>query len=352
MTLSGRCGRRLTSSMCQRVGRTGRGAASAGPGGSRDRPGRRRSRIPPGEALVVGEPVNTAARVPPAADPGAVLVDDVTREVTSASIVFEDAGERSVGGRAGRVRMWRAVRVVAGVGGAQRDQSLEASFVGREADLRLLNELFHGALERRSARLVAVSGDAGIGKSRLRWEFMKHTDGLAQRFLWHSGRCPPFGDGIAYWPLAEMIRQRLGIAEDASPADASTKLVEGLDRWVADATHRAFLLPRLGALLGLAEPGFSAPSCSPAGGCSSSSSRPTSRCCWCSRICTGPISACSTSSSICSSGRPRARSSSSRSRGRISRCVTRGGPPFTADDADTARPARRCRDRPTCSTIS
>ncbi len=212
---------------------------------------------PDGASLVVGGPVNTASRVPWAADPGTVLVDDVTREVTSAAIVFEDAGERSVDSRAGGVRLWRAVRVVAGIGGAQREQLLEASFVGREADLRLINELFHGALERRSAWLVAVSGEAGIGKSRLRWEFMKYTDGLAQRFLWHSGRCPPFGEGVAYWPLAEMIRQRLGITEDASPADASLKLVEGLDRWVADPTHRPFLLPRLGALLGIAQPGLS-----------------------------------------------------------------------------------------------
>ena len=121
---------------------------------------------PNSTSLVVGGPVNTAARVPWAADPGSVLVDDVTREVTAAAIVFEDAGERSVDdGRAGGVRLSRAVRVVAGVGGAQREQLLEASFVGREADLRLINELFHGALERRSAWLVAVSGEAGIGKS-------------------------------------------------------------------------------------------------------------------------------------------------------------------------------------------
>ena len=157
----------------------------------------------------------------------------------------------------GRLRLWRAVRVVAGVGGAQREQLLEASFVGRDADLRLLKELFHGALERRSARLVTVLGEAGIGKSRLRWEFMTYVDGLAQGFLWHSGRCPPFGDGVAYWPLAEMVRQRLGIAEDATAADASAKLVAGLDRWVADATERAFLLPRLGALLGVAAAGLS-----------------------------------------------------------------------------------------------
>ena len=212
---------------------------------------------PAGEVLVAGEPVNAAARVPSTADPGAVLVDEVTRELTAAAIVFEDAGEQSVVGRAGRLRLWRAVRVVALVGGAQREQLLESSFVGRDADLRLLNASFHGALERRSARLVAVSGEAGIGKSRLRWEFMKYTDGLADRFLWHSGRCPPFGDGVAYWPLVEMVRQRLGIPEDASAADASRKLLEGLQRWVGDATQREFLGPRLGALLGVAELGLS-----------------------------------------------------------------------------------------------
>ncbi len=212
---------------------------------------------PAGEVLVVGEPVNAAARVPSTADAGAVLVDEVTRELTAAAIVFEDAGAQSVIGRAGRLRLWRAVRVVALVGGAQREPLLESSFVGRDADLRLLIASFHSALERRSARLVAVSGEAGIGKSRLRWEFMKYTDGLADQFLWHSGRCPPFGDGVAYWPLVEMVRQRLGIPEDASAADAARKLRGGLQRWVADATQREFLAPRLGALLAVAELGLS-----------------------------------------------------------------------------------------------
>ncbi len=208
------------------------------------------------EAHIVGDPVSTAAGVPPAADPGSVLVDDVTREAASLAIAFEEAGEHVIEGKVAPLRLWRAVRVVAGVGGAQRDQLHESSFLGREADLRLLKELFHGAIDRGSSRLVAVTGEAGIGKSRLRWEFMKYVDGLSQRFLWHSGRCPPFGDGGAYSPLAEMVRQRLGIAEGASAPDASRKLVCGLDRWVEDAQQCEFLAPRLGALLGLAEPGL------------------------------------------------------------------------------------------------
>jgi class 3 adenylate cyclase len=166
----------------------------------------------PGEGLVVGDRVNTASRVQACAEPGAVFVDEVTRQVAMAAIAFEDAGEHAVKGKVVPLRLWRAVRVVAGVGGADREQGLVAAFVGRDGDLRLLKELFHGVLERRSARLVAVSAEAGVGKSRLRREFSNYTDGLAEQVLWHSGRALSYGDGVAYWALAEMVRQRLGIA--------------------------------------------------------------------------------------------------------------------------------------------
>jgi class 3 adenylate cyclase/predicted ATPase len=208
----------------------------------------------PGEGLVVGDRVNTASRVQSAAQPGWVLVDDVTRQVTSAAIAYEDAGEHSVKGKAGALRLWRAARVVARVGGAEREQGLEAPFVGRDGDLRLLKDLFHGALDRRSARLVAVSGEAGVGKSRLRREFSNYVDGLAEQVLWHSGRCLSYGEGVAYWALAEMVRQRFGIPEDATSQDAAAKLGQGLERWVPDADDREFVASRLGALLGVAEP--------------------------------------------------------------------------------------------------
>ena len=210
----------------------------------------------PSEGLVVGDRVNTASRVQSAADPGSVFVDEVTRQVTSASITYEDAGEHTVKGKLEPLRLWRALRVVAGVGGSQREQGLDAPFVGRDGDLRLVKELFHGALERQSARLVAVSGEAGIGKTRLRREFFNYIDGLADTILWHSGRCLSYGKGVAYWALAEMVRQRMSINEEASEEDASAKLALALDRWIPDAAEREFLAPRLGALLGVAEPGL------------------------------------------------------------------------------------------------
>ena len=210
----------------------------------------------PREGLVVGDRVNTASRAQSAAEPGTLAVDDVTHEVTYAAIAYEDAGDHAVKGKAEPIHLWRAVRVIAGIGGAQRERGIEAPLIGRDADLRLLKELFHGALERQAARLVSVYGAAGVGKTRLAWEFDKYADGLAEGILWHSGRCLSYGDGVAYWALAEMIRQRFGIPEDAAPEETRAKLDAGLERWVPDPADRDFLWPRLGVLLGVAEPGL------------------------------------------------------------------------------------------------
>ncbi|MEJ7708070.1 MAG: adenylate/guanylate cyclase domain-containing protein [Nocardioidaceae bacterium] len=174
----------------------------------------------PGEGLVSGDRVNTAARVQSVAEPGQVLVDEATRVATQAAIAYAAAGEHTVKGKAEPLVLWRAARVVANVGGVQRVDGLEAGFVGRARELALVKELFHASAEGHRARLVVVSGAAGVGKSRLGWEFEKYVDGLAATVWWHRGRCLSYGDGVAFWALAEMVRQRFDIAED-DPADVS-----------------------------------------------------------------------------------------------------------------------------------
>ena len=208
----------------------------------------------PDEGIVVGDRVNTAARVQAVAEPGTVFVDDVTRQVTSPFIAYVPAGGHVVKGKALPLRLWRAVDVE---DVPDRERGQDPPFVGREAELWLMKELFHGALERRSARLLALTVEVGTGKSRLAREFFRYVDSLSEPVLWHLGRCPAFSDGIAYWALAEMVRQRLGIAEDASAEEAAARLDEGLVRWAPDAADRAFLRPRLGALLATEEPNLS-----------------------------------------------------------------------------------------------
>ena len=204
-----------------------------------------------GQGMVAGDAVNTAARVQAAADPGTVLVDEATWRVAQAAIGFTSVGERPMKGKSDPVRLWRADWVLSGVGGSQRVDGLEATFVGRDAELRLVKELFHATAERHTPRLVSVTGAAGVGKSRLAWEFEKYVDGLSSVVRWHRGRCLAYGEGVAFWALAEIVRQRLDIAEEDSSEVASAKLSEGLRHWVPEPESRDYIAPRLAQLLGV-----------------------------------------------------------------------------------------------------
>jgi class 3 adenylate cyclase/predicted ATPase len=204
-----------------------------------------------GEGMVAGDAVNTAARVQAAAEPGSVLVDTPTQRLAADAIGFTDTGEHALKGKAEPVRLHRAVRVLAGVGGSQRIDGLEAPLTGRDAELRTVKELFHAVADRRVPRLVLASGAAGVGKSRLGWEFEKYADGLAEEVWWHRGRCLSYGEGVAFWALAEIVRQRLAIAEEDPAEVAAAKLAEGLDRFIPDEAERAYVGLRLGRLLGV-----------------------------------------------------------------------------------------------------
>src|SRR5438067_10975509 len=204
-----------------------------------------------GQGMVAGDTVNTAARVQTAADAGSVLVDEGTWRLARGAVAFADTGEHLLKGKAEPMHLWRAERVMSGVGGAQRVDGLEAPMVGRDAELRLIKELFHACDDRRSPRLVSVTAPAGVGKSRLGWEFFKYVDGLKDLVRWHRGRCLSYGDGVAFWALAEMVRQRFGIAEDDATSVIAAKLTTGLKEKIADPATRAFVTPALARLLGV-----------------------------------------------------------------------------------------------------
>jgi class 3 adenylate cyclase/predicted ATPase len=208
-----------------------------------------------GEGMVAGDAVNTASRVQAAAEPGLVLVDVPTHRLAGSAIAFADAGEHALKGKTRPVQLWRATRVLSWVGSSQRVDGLEAPLTGRDAELRTIRDLYHAAADRRVPRLVLVSGPAGVGKSRLGWEFEKYADGLKAQLWWHRGRCLSYGEGVAFWALAEIVRQRLGIAEEDPPEAAAAKLAAGLDRYVPDPSEQAYIGVRLGRLLGVTAAG-------------------------------------------------------------------------------------------------
>jgi predicted ATPase/class 3 adenylate cyclase len=206
-----------------------------------------------GEGMVAGDLVNTAARIQAAAEPGTVLVGEATRRSSDRAIAFENAGEHLLKGKTEPVSLSRAVRVTAARGGALRSERLEAPFVGRRRELRLVKERFHASAEQSRAQFVQITGIAGIGKSRLAWEFFKYLDGLAEPIWWHRGRCLAYGEGVAYWALAEMVRMRAQILEGEDQDAAREKLAACLDEHVTEPEERAWVGPRLANLLGLEE---------------------------------------------------------------------------------------------------
>ena len=161
-----------------------------------------------GEGMVAGDLVNTTSRIQALAPPSSVYAGESTRRATEQTIVYEDAGAHELQGKSGLYPLFRALRVVSGARGSLKAEGLEAPFVGRDRELRLVKQLFHSSVDEGTAHLVSIIGIAGIGKSRLAWEFFKYMDGLPQITYWHRGRCLSYGEGVTYWALADMVRMR------------------------------------------------------------------------------------------------------------------------------------------------
>ena len=204
------------------------------------------------QGMVAGDLVNTASRIQSAAEPGTVLTGEATKRATEATIAYEDAGVHEMKGKTEPVQLWRALRVVAGRGGAMRSAGLEAPFVGRNRELQLVKDLFHASEEERRAQLVLVSGIAGIGKSRLAWEFEKYIDGLAADDVLAPRPLPLLRRGRrllgARRDGADALRDRSRTRMRRLPARSSTQTLE---EHLPDAEERRWVRPRIAHLLGL-----------------------------------------------------------------------------------------------------
>lgn len=239
----------------------GGSGGSGGPGGAPGARMRLRAAVMTGDAavtlsaagqgMVAGDLVNSTSRLQGLAEPGTVLVDELTKQAADLAIAFEAAGDRTLRGRTQPLATWRALRVVAERGGQGRAQGVEPPFIGRAEELRILKDQLHATGRDGRARLVTVLGAPGLGKSRLVWEFSKYADGVTEDIFWHVGRSIPYGEGIAYWALGEMVRRRAGIVEAEPEAAARTKLDAVVRRFVPDQVEAEWVERNLAVLLGL-----------------------------------------------------------------------------------------------------
>lgn len=205
------------------------------------------------QGMVAGDMVNSAARLQSVAEPGTTLVDRGTYLATRSAIQFEEIGPKLLKGKEEPLETWRPLRAIGGVGGIRKADALEPPFTGRHEELRLIKDLLHATGRERKPRLASVVGIGGIGKSRLVWELFKYIDGLSETIWWHVGRSPSYGEGVAFWSLAEMVRMRAGIAETDDETVAIEKLDACLHRYFPDPEEMQWLRPPLAQLLGFEE---------------------------------------------------------------------------------------------------
>jgi class 3 adenylate cyclase len=169
----------------------------------------------PGEAMATGDAVNVAARLEAAAAPGQILLAERTARACR-GLMLREVAPLALRGREAPVRAF----ALEGLGSAPSRgvQGLRAPMVGRARELDLLRALYARAASERRPHLCTLYGEPGVGKSRLVRELLDRLEGAEPAPLILRGRCLPYGEGVTYWPLAEILKALAGV-RDSDPAD-------------------------------------------------------------------------------------------------------------------------------------
>jgi class 3 adenylate cyclase len=200
-----------------------------------------------GESMVAGDVVNTAARLEAAAAPGTVVVGERTYRATRDTVEYEELGPTEVRGKAEPVLIWR-VRDVQPM--LRRRETAGTPFVGRAEDLALLKHTYMRTLRESATQLVTVVGEPGIGKTRLLSEFSRSLRTNGETPTWRQGRCPPYGEGITFWALGEIVKAHAGILESDGADVATEKLAAAVSEVVDEPAERDWFVRQLAPLVG------------------------------------------------------------------------------------------------------
>src|SRR5712691_10092821 len=200
-----------------------------------------------GEGIVTGDVVNTAARIQSAAPVGGVAVGEQTYRATSRVFEWEPLAAVSVKGKAEPLALWRAKAARARFG-SDITRQYRTPLVGRELERPMLIGTFERAAQQRSVQLVTVVGEPGVGKSRLVAELFAYLEAKPGLTRWRQGRCLPYGEGITFWALGEIVKAEAGILESDSAEVAAAKLEAAIS---PEEPERPWLLQRLRPLVGV-----------------------------------------------------------------------------------------------------
>ena len=171
-----------------------------------------------GEALASGETLATAARLEQAAQPGEILLGSATHALVRDAVAVEAIEPLTLRGKVEPTAAYRLLRLV---GDEAHVRHLEVPLIGRRAELASLEHALDETLSGPSVQLVTVVGPAGAGKSRLIQAFLERAEGRAALA---RGRCLPYGDGITYWPITEILRDLAGLDATATKDAVAVRL--------------------------------------------------------------------------------------------------------------------------------
>ncbi len=203
-----------------------------------------------GEGVASGDVVNTAARLQTAAPVDGILVGETTYHATDRAIAYRPAEPVIAKGKSQPLRAWEALEARArlGVDVVQRPTT---PLVGRGEEVDLVLDGLRRCRSERAVQLVTIVGVPGIGKSRLVWELYGAVDRDPDFITWRQGRSLPYGDGVTYWALGEMVKAQAGILDSDTAQEAQDKLRATVSDLIPDGTEAAWVEQHVRALAGL-----------------------------------------------------------------------------------------------------
>jgi class 3 adenylate cyclase/tetratricopeptide (TPR) repeat protein len=204
------------------------------------------------QGMVFGDVVNTASRLQSAAPTGGILVGERTYRLTRSVFDFEPMGPVRVKGKADPLPVWIAKGARSRFG-TDLGRAVSTPWVDRDDELELLKRTFARAVREPSVQLVTLMGEPGVGKSRLATEFFAYVDDLPETTSWRQGRCLPYGEGVTFWGLGEIVKAQAGILGSDGAREADEKLAAAVSAVVQDPAEQGWVHARLAPLIGLAD---------------------------------------------------------------------------------------------------
>jgi class 3 adenylate cyclase/tetratricopeptide (TPR) repeat protein len=203
-----------------------------------------------GEGMAAGDVVNTAARLQTAAPTDGILVGEATHRATAPIIDYRPAEPVRAKGKSAPIGAWQAMEARSRLG-VDVARTARTELVGREREVALLRDGLARSRAERSPQLVTLVGEPGIGKTRLVFELLDVVDRDPELIFWRQGRCLPYGEGVSFWALGEMVKAQAGILETDPDEEAAAKLSRTVGDLVTDPEEAGWMEQHLRPLVGL-----------------------------------------------------------------------------------------------------